>query len=71
MTATAVSGQDRITCERCAAPYRPALVDGCPVCGLHAVGYDEEAGEARLLAMVIGSTAVNLLILAALLLAVL
>lgn len=61
---------DRITCVRCTAPYRPVLVDGCPVCGLDAVGYDADAADQRITAMVIGTTALNLLLLALIVIAV-
>lgn len=65
-----MNGDDRTTCVRCRAHYRPQLVDGCPVCGHGEVGIDEDARDRRILAMVVAAMAGNLLILAGIVIAV-
>lgn len=63
---TATDTPAPVDCARCGAPYRAALVDGCPVCGNDAVGYDPESADVRMLTIVVAVTALNLLLLAGL-----
>lgn len=68
---------ERISCERCAAPYRPDLTRyRCPVCDARAPGEAPaprvwEDPDDRLLAIVAAATIANVLLLAVLTLVVL
>lgn len=55
---------DGVACPRCAATFRPALTDAaCPLCGYGpGGGLREREREQRLLALVVGGVAVNLLV---------
>lgn len=60
--------EQRMTCPRCATPYRPTLTLGdCPVCGLvgdpsqHVVGV---GAETRPVVLAVAAMAVNLLVFA-------
>ena len=58
-----------VTCERCTAPYRPALTGwACPVCDTPAPGAEERVGRGlsdddRLLAIVALATIANVVLL--------
>ena len=62
-----------VDCPRCAVEYRPALTGGtCPVCDTHPTGEHEAAAGARdlLLPIVLAATALNVVLLVVLAVAV-